>query len=405
VSRALGPRWGFLTSWMYILYSPMIGGPLWGFFGFIVSGELKANYNIDVPWLWWVMILIGAPLVAFLQYRGIELSARTLLVAGSAEFLIVLALAITGFANPGPGGLSLKVFNPANIGSLSGFLLAVVLGVQGLTGWEASAPLAEETRDAKRNVPLSVMLSIIVLGFLLVFTFWGIITGFGVDNISGLTGSPDLPGLGLARKLWGPVWWILLLAFMSSTLAAGLATANVGTRMWYGMGRGGSFPRWFAKVHPKYKTPTNAIFAQLTLVLGSGLIGGIWFHPDVSFFLLVGLTLVIGVAFVYLIANVGVIRYYLTERRSEFNIVLHLILPVLSGAVLLYALAESFPPFCPAVNCPVAPYLYAPYADGVWLLLGVLVLVYYHTQKRDEWLRNAGAALGESEADLAKAQG
>src|SRR4030088_207492 len=36
VSRALGPRVGFLTSWMFILYSPMAGGVVCGFFGFIV---------------------------------------------------------------------------------------------------------------------------------------------------------------------------------------------------------------------------------------------------------------------------------------------------------------------------------------------------------------------------------
>src|SRR6202140_2805459 len=51
VSRALGARAGFLTSWMFILYSPMAGGVVCGFFGFIVSGELKARYGWDPPWL------------------------------------------------------------------------------------------------------------------------------------------------------------------------------------------------------------------------------------------------------------------------------------------------------------------------------------------------------------------
>jgi amino acid transporter len=140
--------------------------------------------------------------VAFLQYRGIELTARTLLITGGAEILIVLALAITGFLNPGPGGLSLKVFNPGNIGvgttlGLSGFTLGIVLAVQGLTGWEAAAPLAEETRDPKRNVPRSVILAIVILGVFLVCTYWGVMTGFGVDNIAGIQKSPDLPGLPL----------------------------------------------------------------------------------------------------------------------------------------------------------------------------------------------------------------
>ena len=409
VSRSLGARAGFLTSWMFILYSPMAGGVVSGFFGFIVAGELKASYGWDVPWLWWVSIIVVGAIVAALQFRGIELSARTLLITGGAEILIVLALAVTGFAKPGAGGVSLAVFNPANIGvgttfGLSGFTLGVVLAVQGLTGWEAAAPLAEETKDPKRNTPRSVLLSIIILGVFLVFTYWGIITGFGPNNIKGIISSPDLPGLALARNVWGGGWWLILIAFMSSTLAVSLATANVSTRMWYALGRNGAFPKLFAKVHPVYKTPTNAIVAQLALTLGSGLIAGAWFHPDIAFFLLTGLVLVLGVSFVYLMANVGVFVYYWRERRAEFNWVWHFVLPLVSGLVLVYALAESFPPFCPAVNCPVDPYAKAPLVAGAWLVIGILLLVYYSATKRDQWLKTAGAALGESEDDVAMAR-
>src|SRR6266496_6362760 len=92
VSRALSPRAGFITSWMYVLYSPLSGGPIYGFFGFLLSGELKANYDVNLPWLWWVFVLVGAPFTPFLQHRGLELSARALLVLGGAAILIVLAL-------------------------------------------------------------------------------------------------------------------------------------------------------------------------------------------------------------------------------------------------------------------------------------------------------------------------
>ena len=414
VSRSLGARAGFLTSWMFILYSPMAGGPVCGFFGYIVQGELKAAYGIDLPWLWAAAVILGALSVAFFQYIGIELSARTLLITGGVEILIVLALAITGFAKPGPGGISLAVFNPANIGNstsalgFSGFALGVVLAVQGLTGWEAAAPLAEETRDPKRNVPRSVVLSILILGIFLVFTYWGVITGFGVDNIKGLTGAPDLPGLALARADWGAGWWLILLAFLSSTFAVTLATANVSTRMWYALGRNGAFPKLFAKVHPKYKTPTNAIFAQMILTLGSGLIAGFIWNSQVAFFLLSGLVLVIGVAFVYIAANIGVTVFYWRERRSEFNWLWHAILPTVASLVLLYALAESYPPFCPPANCPVAPNLYAPLGDIAWLLIGIAILFYYVATNRSDWLKTAGAALGEESGDdvgLARARG
>src|SRR2546428_13655176 len=167
------------------------------------------------------------------------------------------------------------------------------------------------------------------------------------------------------------------------------------------MARTGAFPKLFAKVPPAYKTPTHAIFAQYGLTLATGLSAGAWFHPDVAFFLLTGLVLVLGVSFVYLMANVGVIVYYWRERHPEFNWLWHAALPVASSLVLVYALAESFPPFCPSQNCPVDPYAKAPLVAGGWLVVGILLLVYYAMSKREQWLKTAGGAPGDREGDRA----
>src|ERR1700719_2269265 len=74
VSRSLGARAGFLPSWMFILYSPMAGGVVCGFFGFIVAGELNTSYGWNLPWLWAAAVVIGALLVAVFQYRRLELA-------------------------------------------------------------------------------------------------------------------------------------------------------------------------------------------------------------------------------------------------------------------------------------------------------------------------------------------
>ena len=47
----------------------------------------------------------------------------------------------------------------------------------------------------------------------------------------------------------------------------------------------------------------------------------------------------------------------------------------------------------------------APLVDGVWLLLGIGALIFYRSQRREDWLRNAGAALGESEDEYEKVVG
>ncbi len=390
VSKALHARAGFLTSWMYVLYSPLAGGPIYGFFGFIVAGELKTNYQINVPWLWWVCVLAGAPLVAFLQYRGIRLSVRAMVILGGLEMIIVFVLALWGFFKPGPGGFTFSVFNFNRRLAVEGFALAVVFSIQGLTGWEAAAPLAEETRDPKRNVPRATMLSIILLGVFLVLAYWGQIIGWGVSNLKALPGSSELPGLVLAHRFFGGAWWILLLAFLNTTIAVCLATANVGTRMWYGMARNGSFPKALAKVDPKYHTPTNAILAQMALSLAAGIGVGLWVGASVSFFLVDGLVLVLAVLFVYVMANAAVFWYYFKQRRSEFNVVLHVLFPLISTAALIYALIYSFIPF------PASPYKYAPLVDGLWLLLGIVVLVVMRSRGNEQWILTAGASLGET---------
>jgi amino acid transporter len=171
--------------------------------------------------------------------------------------------------------------------------------------------------------------------------------------------------------------------------------------MWYRMAKGGSFPHQMAKVNPKYKTPTNAILVQLGLALVSGLGAGFWIGADKSFFLVDGLVLVMGVLFVYVVANVAVFVYYLQQRRSEFNIILHVLFPLISTGALIYALVYSFIPF------PASPYKWAPLIDGIWLLLGIGVIAVMWVQRKDRWLQTAGSALGESEkpdTDTAVAQ-
>jgi amino acid transporter len=387
VSRAIHPRAGFLVSWMYILYSPLVGGPLAGFFGFIVAGELKSSFNIDVPWLWAASVLIFAPLTAYLQWEGIKPSTRFMVITGGLEMLIVFGLALFGFFVPPEGkGITLDVFNPALIPAGEGFALAVVFTVQGLTGWEASAPLAEETRDPKRNVPLSVMLSIVIIGSFLVIVFWGQITGFGNDPDA--ISKEAVPALTLAHRVWGGGWIIILFAFLNSVAAVSIACANVGTRMWYSMARSGSFPAALAKVHPQHKTPTNAILLQMALNLAAGLYVGYVFNPQTGFYLVTGLLLVLAVSVAYLMANLAVFVYYWREHRDEFNWILHFVFPIASSVVLLYAIYKSFP--------LTSPFDLAPIVNGIWLLIGIGILLFLRARGNEEWLKKAGQSIGES---------
>ena len=386
VSRTLGPRAGFLTGWGYTLYSPIIAGPILAFFGSILQGELKANYGITFPW--WAFTLIAIPVVAVLGFYGIKLSVRTIVFLGGLEFLIVLALGLSGLISPGPGGFTFRAFdpsfNPGHIATLSGFMLAIVFSVQGLTGWESAVPLAEETANPRRNVPIATMASIAITGVMTVIVIWGQVIGWGWSTLGKLPTSAELPALVIAHRVWGAAWYLALLAMFTSVMAASLATQNVATRMWYGMARSGALPRVVATVHPKHKTPTVAIALQFVLSMGLGLLGPALLGPAKFFILLVGFCLVIAVIFVYSMGNIGVVVYYWRHRRSEFNWILHFVFPVGTTAVLIYSLVKSFTPF------PASPDNWSPVIVGAWMLLGVGILLILKLRGGEEWLQKAG---------------
>jgi len=399
VSRTLGPSMGFLTGWVFVLYSPVVAGPSLAVLGQILQDQ------IGFPW--WATVIIGIPLVTWAGYTGISFSIKFIVAVGIAEFLIVLALGLTGLADPGPGGFTFAVFSPSFQAAgaettLAGFFVVVVLTVQGLTGWEAAVPLAEETENPRRNVPRSIMASILIIGIMLVIAQWGQVVGWGVDDLPNLLKS-SVPAIDIAHRVWGGLWWLTLLAMITSVLGASLACQNVATRMWYSMGRAGVLPATFGQVHPTRKTPTSAVTAQwiLSLVLG---IGGPWLFAQINgktdgwgdpwalFIFLIAYVLVLGVIFVYIAANIGVTVYYWTKARDEFSVIKHVIFPVGTSLILLYSLYVGFIQFAPA-----APNNWTPLVAAIWLAIGIVILLAMKVMGKQDWLTRAAAIVAEQE--------
>ena len=298
--------------------------------------------------------------------------------------------------SPGPGGFSfgpfVPGFNPGGIATFSGVFLAVVLTVQGLTGWEAAVPLAEETSNPRRNVPRSIMASILIIGIMLVIAQWGQVIGWGTDDLTKLQPSAELPALVIAHRIWGSLWWLTLLAMVTSVFGVTLACQNVATRMWYSMGRVGVLPATFGRVHPTRKTPTAAIWAQLVVSVAVGIVGP-WLMGTWAFFIfLVGYTLVLAVIFVYIAANIGLVKHFMTKARSEFNFILHFIFPVGTSLVLLYSIYAAFWPL------PAAPNNYTPLVAAGWLAIGIAIVLYMKASGRADWLTKVAEVIAEREA-------
>ena len=129
---------------------------------------------------------------------------------------------------------------------------------------------------------------------------------------------------------------------------------------------------------------------RLALNIGAGLFVGFVWGSETGFFFATGIVLVLAVTVVYLLANAAVYVFYRREHRDEFNWLLHLVFPVVSSIVLIYAVYRGFfDPF------PDAPFNLGPFVVGAWFLIGVVILLALRSRGNEEWLVKAGQALGE----------
>lgn len=391
ISRTLSARLGFLVSWLWLFYTPVAPAFNLAVLGYLLDNTLKAHFGFGFPW--WLGIIVGAIFLLFMGWRGVELSAKALMILAGAEITIVVTLAIWGLIVPGGGGFTLAPLAPTHAPSANALLLGIIFSIFAITGWEGAAPAAEETIDPRRNIPRALVASVVVTGMFFVFVTWGLQVGWGIDDTAGFGSSAESPALVLAQRFWGPAWVIVLFALINSVLAVAVAANNVSTRMWYAMARSGSLPQFFAKLHQTYRTPTNAVALQAVLVLVVGTGVGVLIGPDNEFFFF-GLALTVVMVFVYSLGNIGVIRFF--WRRPDRKILTHVILPVVSTIALLAVGYYSLVPL------PAKPIGWAPVAVAIWAVAGVGILVVMRLLKREDWLKRAGASMAELEPDDAE---
>jgi amino acid transporter len=387
IARALSPQAGFFAGWVFSIWLPPVAALASGFLAkTVLEPEIKAQYSVTIPWWLWVIAIVG--FVTFLSYRGIAISERMLLITGALEIVIMVVLALWGLADPGPGGFSAEPLNPGHFSDAPNLFLAVVFTIFAFSGWEATAPLAEESKNPRRYIVLGMIGSVLILAVYFVFVTWGYLVGIGVDHVVGIPKASAFPVFTLARRVWGAAWVILLFALLNSVIAVSIACFNGGTRTWYGMGRTGVLPKALAEVSPTRRTPDKAIAVEAGVCALAFLLMIIFTVQDVFFTW--ALTITLGLILMYILANLGVIRYYLTVGRAQFNPLLHVVLPVVASVAVGYVGYKSVVPL------PAAPARYAPLVLAGWLVAGAVLLVWQNARGNREWLAKAGLAMEET---------
>jgi amino acid transporter len=379
----LAPWVGFLVGWAYAAVEVLIVPLVMLQLGYTVAGEWNSEQSSFPTNLWWIFMAAGTILMCYLVYRGVKTSTRVGVVLGFVEIVVFLSLSVALVIKAGHHN-TLSVFtthyaNAKGYSGMTGVIAGAVGALLAFSGFEAAAPLAEETRDPRRNVQRAVLLSTILIGALYIFTTYAATVAYGPARFSSFASYANgVPWDGLARTISVVFWALVLFAIINSTLANANAGANVFTRTAYAFGRVGAFPRVLADLHPRFKSPRVGILVELILSLALGLALGFKYTPQVAFGIL-GTAIVVIVVPVYIACNIACIGYFARHRKEEQHLLSHIVVPII-GALLLIPGFFSVAgitgiPGLRFIAALTSPYKYAPYAMAAWLLVGIVALL------------------------------
>jgi len=355
--------------------------------GYLIGSICNSEFGWPFTATWVIFMIVATVLIAALNYRGIKVSARAGTILGSFEIAVFLVLAIWLIAKAGSHNtFSVFTLHYATIKGYTGFsgiAAGSIYTILAFVGFEASAPLGEEARDPKRTIQIAVLGSCFVIGLFFVLTTYAGDVFYGPDKyVSFGTLGGGSPWLQLARDAWGVGWVVAFFAILNSTFANGNAGTLATTRTWFAMSRIGLLPAPLARLHPRYRSPAVGVVVQMVVTLAIGLPIGIHFGPTTAFVFLATILTGIMIA-IYMIFNLSCILFYLRRLRSEFNWLLHLVIPVLGIAAFIPAwltalgLGSSFLKFVTPLSYPSSE---AGLAIGIWYVIGLLVLAYLYAR-------------------------
>ncbi len=252
VKKAFGEFPSFLVGWVsWIIANITIA--------MLVVGSLKflfpaADFVFNIAYSAAIILLFN-----FVSYRGIDWASKLLVFFGLITLVSILIVIVPG---------SLEV-NPANFEPFFAFPLASVLIAlyfisETFFGWEIATYLTEEVKNARKVIPKMLVLSTVVisvLSLLFVFVSIGVLGGSRMgesENSSLLVASEIFP----KEFLW--IFLLLVFVPLIGTAASWIVSSP---RLLYAMSRDRVLPPSFSRVHPKYKTPHNAIIFQTVVTI------------------------------------------------------------------------------------------------------------------------------------------
>jgi len=351
-TKAFGPKAGWMGGWGIIAADVLVMASLAQVAGQYVFELFGAHGIGGNPTSGWVLTvgLLWMAVMTYICYRGIEISAamqRWLLTieVGMLAIMGVYAL-IKVYTNNGVKGFSshpaLSWFNPLHIASFSLFSQGIVLMLFIYWGWDSAVSVNEETKERDKTPGRAAIISTLLL--LAIYAVVSVaaqaFAGVG-DKKIGLGNSEHqsdvLSVLGssiFGTSGFGTVMEKLLLLMVLSSAAASTQTTILPTaRTTLSMAAFKAIPSTFAKIHPRYFTPTSSTIWMGAISAALYIPMNFYSHGN----LIADAVTAIGVmiAFYYGLTGFACVWYYRRElTTSGKDFFLKGFIPLLGGVLL-----------------------------------------------------------------------
>ncbi|MEM0216562.1 MAG: APC family permease [Candidatus Bathyarchaeia archaeon] len=287
--QLVSPFCGFLTGWMWIVSNIFAGAA-------VSIGLAEHLHNLLPALPTKVLATIICMFFSALNLLGVKQSSFVNNILVTAKLLILGFFTFYGALYIDPSNFAdFNVFQP---GVLYGaFIIFFAYG-----GFARAVVIAEEVKDARRNVPKAVLISLVVstIFYLLVGS-----VAIGLIGANKLAKS-DSPLVEAIENTGSPSAVYLILFGGIIAMASVLLTTILGvSRMVYSMARRNDLPQKLMKLHSKYRTPYNAILAVCAVMIFLNLFVDLKNIVTVSIF---------SMLFYYAMANISALKLKRPDR-------------------------------------------------------------------------------------------
>jgi amino acid transporter len=260
------------------------------------------------------------------------------------ETTVVVALSVTilGVKFSQPGGINLSAFDPHNVSGLSGFWIAMILGVLAFCGFDVVSTAAEEAHAPREHLPKAILLTVIGIAIFWAINAWIFTLSTPPSVVQQYTRAGLTAVTPIARAYWGWGDLAVILTAFTGLSAVYLSSIQGTSRIAFALARHGLLPAPLARLSQEKQVPRNAVLGVLAAVilfdlgslylLGNGLDAFTWWANALVFF----------ATLTFLSVNVANTVYFWRRERGRFRFFRNLLVPLIGVVLNVYLLCSAF---------------------------------------------------------------